>query len=459
VSLHVATVASTEHLPRARVLARSLREHEPAARFTALVLSPADEPFRTLTPEQLDCPPLAAMRARYDTVELACALKPWLIRHLLEEDRTVLYLDSDLRVYTPLGEMEALIERHGLVLSPHLLGPLPRDGGHPSEQDILMAGTYNAGLLGASRAVAGFVAWWSKRLETHCLTDPAAGLLLDQRWLDLAPGMVPDAHVLREPGWNVGLWDLPNRPIGGAPGAWTAAGEPLRCFHFAGFDPDRPDALSRHPHRADVAHEPALARLCRDYAGELLEAGHTAPDPLLATPLLRRLAREARGELRAWLTAPADRGAWAGLTRHLLALHAATPHLQAEFPDLDGPGALAYADWARAHAGEPELPAELVPPPPALPDGRPLDPLLLALFAERALPMAGFLAWLREPVAGGATRYLAEVHRARPDLRAAFPAPGPELVDWARAAGAHEYPLLGEPGYASSERAGAGSFE
>jgi hypothetical protein len=44
-------------------------------------------------------------------------------------------------------------------------------------------------------------------------------------------------------------------------------------------------------------------------------------------------------------------------------------------------------------------------------------------------------------------------------LQAAFPDVGHELVAWARATGVHEHPQLGRLLYASSERAGAGSFE
>ena len=95
-------------------------------------------------------------------------------------------------------------------------------------------------------------------------------------------------------------------------------------------------------------------------------------------------------------------------------------------------------------------------------DGRGLEPLLLALFGERAAPLPEFLAWLGEPAPegaeAGATRYLYELYRARPDLRAAFPAVGAELVAWARASGVREHPQLGELLYASPERAGAGSL-
>ena len=478
-SLHACTIVTPDHVARARVLARSLREHHPDARCTALVVGdpPASaEPFDVLGIEALDCPPLEEMVAAYEPFALMCALKPWLFLHLLEQDPAVLYLDSDIRVYAPLDDAVAAAERHGLLLTRHLLGPLPRDGRHPSEEDILQAGVYNAGFLGVGRDARSFLGWWAQRLAQECTLDPARGLFLDQRWLELAPG----ATVLRDPGCNAGFWDVPNRPLTGGPGCYAVAGVPLRCFHFSGFDPNRPDVLSAHQNRVDLAEHPLLAGLVRDYARELQEAGHAAmaaQRPAVLTTLMRRLYREGRvagelrrpltsrageGELATWLAEPADPGAWAGLTRYLLAFHAASPELRREFPDLDGSGALAYAEWLRAHADRhPDLPAAMAPAAIEV-DGRELEPLLLALFRERAEPLAEFLAWLAEPAPegaeAGATRYLAELHRARPDLRAAFPAVGPELVAWARATGVREHPLLGELLYASPERAGAGSL-
>ena len=481
-SLHACTIVTPDHVARARVLARSLREHHPDARITALIIgdppTPA-EPFEVLGVEALDCPPLEEMIAAYEPFALGCALKPWLLSHLLEQSPAVLYLDSDIRLYAPLDDAFAAAER-GLVLTRHLLGPLPRDGRHPSEEDILVAGIYNGGFIGVSREARTFLDWWAERMVHECTMDLARGRFLDQRWLELAPGLVPDAAVLRDPGCNAGFWDLPNRPLTGAPGSYAVAGVPLRCFHFSGFNPDRPDVLSAHQNRVDLAEHPPLAALVSDYARELHEAEHAAMAELrlaVHTPLARRLYREGRAtgalrhsltsrageaELAAWLAEPADPGAWAGLTRYLLAFHAASPELRREFPDLDGPGALAYAEWLRAHADrDPDLPAAMAPAAIEI-DGRGLEPLLLALFGERAAPLTEFLAWLGEPAPegaeAGATRYLHELYRARPDLRAAFPSVGPELVAWARASGVREHPQLGELLYASPERAGAGSL-
>ena len=90
------------------------------------------------------------MAAFYDVMELSTAVKPWLLRTLLERDGvdSVSYLDPDIQVFSSLAKIEEEAVRHGIVLTPHFTVPLPRDGRKPSEEDILIAGTYNLGFIG-----------------------------------------------------------------------------------------------------------------------------------------------------------------------------------------------------------------------------------------------------------------------------------------------------------------------
>src|SRR5207248_727504 len=84
---------------------------------------------------------------------------------------------------------------------------------------------------------------------------------------------------------------------------------------FSGFDPRRPEVLSKHQGdrpRTDLAKEPDLARLCREYAAKLIAAGYreAASQPYgyartaAGLPLDRRMRRLYREALLA-----ADRGA------------------------------------------------------------------------------------------------------------------------------------------------------
>ena len=104
------------------------------------------------------------MAALYNVLELSTAVKPWLLRHLLNVRgcETLAYLDPDIEVHDSLGEIEALLHEHHLVVTPHLTAPMPRDGLKPVETDILIAGAYNLGFVGMTpgrghRRAAGLV--------------------------------------------------------------------------------------------------------------------------------------------------------------------------------------------------------------------------------------------------------------------------------------------------------------
>jgi hypothetical protein len=246
--LNACTIIAKNYAPFARVLAESLREHHDA-RLTVLVvddpaghLDPAGEPFDLVTPADLDLPAFERMAGYYEILELTTAVKPWLLRRLMADQDHVVYLDPDIRFYAPCPELAELAREHGVVLTPHNVTPMPRDGRKPSEQDILIAGSYNLGFIALRNDAAtdAFLDWWSERLLTQCVVDPERGLFVDQRWIDFVPGMMPDHHILRDPGLNVAYWNLGSRPLAPAPGGGAlAAGAPLRFFHFSGFDPRR----------------------------------------------------------------------------------------------------------------------------------------------------------------------------------------------------------------------------
>ena len=61
--------------------------------------------------------------------------------------------------------------------------------------------------------VERFIAWWSRRCYDKCIDDVRQGLFVDQRWLDLVPGLFDGVHILRHAGYNVGHWGLTHRRV------------------------------------------------------------------------------------------------------------------------------------------------------------------------------------------------------------------------------------------------------
>ena len=107
------------------------------------------------------------------------------------------------------------------------------------------------------------------------MVDLARGLFVDQRWVDLVPGMFERVDILRDPGYNVAYWNLTHRRITDTPSGYEVSGVPLCFFHFSGYDANRPDQLSCHQNRHCMASLPkATAEIVHAYRDELLAAGH-----------------------------------------------------------------------------------------------------------------------------------------------------------------------------------------
>lgn len=331
------TIIAGNYLPYARALATSFANQSHDAEFHVLLIAGhehlgADEPFHAMTPADIG---LGGRRFRlmatvYDVMELATAVKPWLLESLLDDGYdSVLYLDPDIFVYRSLDDVFAATEAGGLTVTPHSLVPIPRDGRLPEDRDFLISGAQNLGYVGVAPAARAFLHWWQERLERDCLNAPEDGLFVDQRWVDL--GLTHHRHqVLDDPGLNVAYWNLHGRPLSESGGRVHAGGSPLTFFHFSGFRPELPDQLSIHERglgRTSPSADPLLERLCSEYATTLNRAGYpmiaarypydVAASGLALTRPIRRAYRldlleaERAGRLLPDAFEPEDAGAFA----------------------------------------------------------------------------------------------------------------------------------------------------
>jgi hypothetical protein len=345
-----------------------------------------DEPFELLRPADvgLSQTELDWLWLIYDGLEICCALKPVLLRHLLTDAEVALYLDSDLCVYGSLTEVAIRAAEVGVVVSPHSLVPRGDDPNLPGDDALLQVGQFCAGFVAVGRRGLPFVDWWWSKLARDCPQwDSSVPLrFLDQRWLDLVVNYFP-SEVDRDPGAGVARWNLWQRRLELDGDSYTVDGGPLRFFHFSSFNPGDPSVLSPHapPHvSTDLSRSPALTRLAGDYARRLVEAGwrprtsdRTVPERAgirLTKPVraairaalvaseragVAPLAGPADGEaLLNWLRAPAGAG---GSPWYLYGLWASQARLRSAFPRVPGPDEPAYLRWSATEG----LALELVP--------------------------------------------------------------------------------------------------
>jgi 2-polyprenyl-3-methyl-5-hydroxy-6-metoxy-1,4-benzoquinol methylase/glycosyltransferase involved in cell wall biosynthesis len=387
--VNICTIIARNYLAQARVLARSFKELHPGGTCTVLVIDdptgfidPAEEQFELLTIHDIGLPDAERMAAIYDVMELSTAVKPWLLRTLLARPGydSVSYLDPDIQVFSSLDKIEEEAKAHDIVLTPHFTAPLRRDGRTPREEDILIAGTYNLGFigLGAGKVADELLDWWSERLENDCVNDPANGHFVDQRWIDLVPGFWPDLFLLRETTYNIAYWNLPTRALEIDGDGYRVDGEPLRFFHFSGYDPRRRDQLSKHQTRVQLREDPALAQICDDYGDALLDLGFEAArkwpygwDDAANGLRLDRIARDlyregleagrlaatpfdvtGAAQLTDYLTATIHGTGEAAVNRYATKVWEGRQDLRDIFPDIDGASAIAYLEWMREFGGE-----------------------------------------------------------------------------------------------------------
>ena len=278
------TILSTNYLPRALALAESLDRHESGARLHILFIDHArDEDLprlvgvTCLSTEVLGLPrrEVLELAMGYDLVEFATAVKPLLLRALLQTTEEVFYLDPDTYVSSPMTELGPALEASsgGILLTPHFLSPAP-PGADIADGHMLLVGVNNLGFCGVDRRAAAFLDWWWSHLRTECLYDPLAGLFVDQKWMDIGSSLF-QASTFRHAGYNVGVANLSERPLDvDTEGYFIAStGERLRLFHFHAFDSSSPTTLStrsRHTLENELGAESAVGQLCKEYAEVLL---------------------------------------------------------------------------------------------------------------------------------------------------------------------------------------------
>lgn len=310
------TVVARNYLPQALALHASIQRQEPDKHFVVLVVDgapvlPARRGLELVGLEALELPEREQLDLAtiYDVVELSTGVKPRFMSKLLDRYERAVYLDPDLYLVSPLAELDDLMDEYGVVLTPHILEPIPPGESFRSEINTLTVGVHNLGFCAVGQKGRPFLDWWWSHLERECLIYPLLGLFVDQKWTDIGATMF-SAHSLRHYGYNIGHWNLHERRFHRRDDSLVMdrTGEPLRFFHFSGFDPKDPEAISERQtislKGTDLAFD-ELNPLSHEYAALVLQAQRdlgASPQYGFANdssgrPMTKRIRRTYRKEL------------------------------------------------------------------------------------------------------------------------------------------------------------------
>ncbi len=246
----VYTSVSNNYIPKARVLARSLKKFHSDWHFVLVLCDKppksfdlAKEPFdEILTIENIGLPNMKSWAFGHSVVELCTAVKGPAAEIFISRPKVdkVMYLDPDIKVFSSLKNLENLLDEKDILLTPHLLEAETEVAAIlDNEVCALKHGVFNLGFFAVKCSGQGidFVKWWSSRLREYCIDDIANGFFTDQKWCDLAPVFFSKLAIVRDTGCNVATWNIAHRPISLTPsGEYRAGPSNLRFYHFTGYD-------------------------------------------------------------------------------------------------------------------------------------------------------------------------------------------------------------------------------
>ncbi|MBN9379220.1 MAG: hypothetical protein J0H74_00560 [Chitinophagaceae bacterium] len=279
------TLCSNNYLAQAKVLADSARQFQPDWTFLIGLVDKKDPSipyqdfgFEIIEVAQME-PRINILSQKYSILELSACVKPSFFEYLFGQRKAerVIYMDPDTLIYSPLEAVDHLLSEHNIVLTPHILSPIPMDGLSPDEPLFLNYGLYNLGFLALKKTTETlrFLRWWRERTYQKGYDNPARGLFTDQLWINFAPLYFEGVAILKHPGYNMGPWNLHERSLRETEGLlYLESGEPLVFYHFSGFKPAVPK-LHYDYTRFTMEQRVDLQNLYRTYEQRILQTQYT----------------------------------------------------------------------------------------------------------------------------------------------------------------------------------------
>lgn len=277
------TVCSLNRLGQIITLHESIKNNNPEYKFVACLadevngrINVNDFPeIQFISLSDLKLEEQNELSNKYSIFELSCALKSYFSLYILKvfNPEIIIYFDTDIYVFDRLTGIEKYLIENSVIITPHILQPIPNDGKVPYERDILKSGLYNGGFLALKNDTSAlkFLQWWQSRLRDQGYNNIPEGMMVDQLWLNLVPLYFENVHIVNDPEYNVAYWNLHERTLIKKGQNYFVNGSPLIFFHFSGYRLTDPLRLSIHQNRFDENSIPALMDIITSYRDKLIK--------------------------------------------------------------------------------------------------------------------------------------------------------------------------------------------
>ncbi|MDR0604809.1 MAG: hypothetical protein LBG80_10945 [Bacteroidales bacterium] len=242
------TICSNNYVAQANVLFRSLFRTNPDYK---LILGLVDKinpnieygvdgvMVEVVEVENLDITVEYDIFHKYNIVELNTSVKASYIKWIkkFRDADIILYFDPDIKVFSSFSIIENSLREKSIILTPHILNPIPLDDLWPNENLFLTRGIYNLGFIGVSftdKRVFDFLDWWEERLMKQCFDYISKGLFVDQLPVTLVSVFFHEiVKVLFHYGMNAAPWNLHERVLTLKDSKYYFNNDELIFYHFS----------------------------------------------------------------------------------------------------------------------------------------------------------------------------------------------------------------------------------
>lgn len=277
--VHIAfTICSNNYLAHAKTLGDSYLSHHPDHTF---IIGLVDKVSSHLTIESyknfvilpvdiLQINNFQQLVAKYNITELCTSVKPRYFKYIFEtyQAETVIYLDPDILVVSPLLELYSELKTHTICITPHMCSPID-DAFAPNDHHVLPGGVYNLGFIGLSnyKKVLPFLEWWDARVLKYGFRDYCKGMFYDQLWINYVPCFFDNYKIMKHLGYNMANWNFHERELTvDSNGDYIVNNsEPLRFFHFSGYKHHKKDEICGYQNRFNFTTRKDLKNIFYHY--------------------------------------------------------------------------------------------------------------------------------------------------------------------------------------------------
>lgn len=281
------TICSNNYLAQAKALGDSITQTNPdytffiglVDEFSSKINYEKEIGFPIIQATEIGISDFDSLWKKYDIVELNTCVKPFYLEYFskkYDDLDYLMYFDPDTFVFGDIKDIELELENgNEILLTPHVLTPIPLDGKSPTENSFLNFGIYNLGFLALKNPIKNLnlFKWWGERTYNVGFSNVANGYFVDQLWINLVPIYYDNVAVSKNYGLNMAPWNLHERILSkNTENLWMVNfNKPLVFYHFSNFYYYKPEILATHYVRYNFENRPDLRDFYNDYLQRVLK--------------------------------------------------------------------------------------------------------------------------------------------------------------------------------------------